>query len=76
MYIESDLRKLLCLNANTGELAWMYNIDDTPNSAAVKDVYVYISSDYGIVTCLKAGEGDDGSWAMFRGNPARTGTYP
>ena len=35
--------------------------------------FVYVTGYSGTVYCFKAGEGDEGSWPMFRGNAARTG---
>jgi len=47
--------------------------DVVESSPAVSGGYVYVGSVDGKVYCLKAAEGDTGSWPMFRYNLERTG---
>ena len=62
-----------CVDAKTGDYVWEFPISSGNSSPAVYGGYVYIGS-ASKVYCLKAADGDTGSWPMFKYNPARTGS--
>ena len=75
VYVGSDDNKVYCLNAATGDKVWEYATYETAgyfnSSPAVSGGRVYVGS--GDIYCLKAADGDTGSWPMFQYNPERTG---
>ena len=78
VYVGSLDGYVYCLKAATGEKVWKYQTaaydDDrwVRSSPVVLDGLVYVAGRY-ILYCLKAAEGDTGSWPMFKYNAARTG---
>lgn len=73
VYVGSRDRNVYCLDSNTGKIIWVFATEGwVDSSPVVSGGYVYVGS-YGKVYCLKAAEGDTGSWPVFKYNPARTG---
>ena len=57
----------------TGEKRWAFDAGDRIDSdPIVSDGYVYFGANKKIY-CIKAEQGDTGSWPMFKYNAARTG---
>lgn len=70
--------KLICLNAATGALVFEYDAKDSVHTPSVDEGFVYFgigdnsSSAVDGVFCVRAADGDTGSWPMFGCTPERT----
>ena len=73
-YVYVGGRNVSCFDFNTNTVPWIFNDgeNNSYSSPVVSDGYVYVGVASKIY-CLKAAEGDTGSWPMFKYNLARTG---
>ena len=76
LYFGSWDNKLYGLNAKTGAKLWEFKLLGSKSSPAVAGGYIYVGGDDHYIYCLKATPGDAGSWPLFKGNAARTGSVP
>jgi len=75
VYATGIARTLQCLDAATGDLVFEFDPDpdtlEDLGAPVVADGQVYFLGE-GQLYCIRAAEGDGGSWPMFRLDPART----